>query len=275
MEQQTDDAPNRNVARILAILDALSHASSQGLRLADVVDATGLGKTTAHRILAGLLAGGLVEQDAETGRFFVGLKMLSWAAAARNRFGIARLAEPVLLRIAQGTRDTVYLVARVGDEAVCLDCREGNFPIKALTLDIGDRRPLGIGAGSLALLAFLPDPEVERIMATGAEARAAYPFGEARLREMIAATRRNGYAYNDVHLFEGMETITEMAGIGVPIRRSDGIPLAALHITAVTSRLAPPRRDGIVATLRRQAAQLETELRPVLDATPMTGGGPL
>jgi hypothetical protein len=37
------------------------------------------------------------------------------------------------------------LVARTGDEAVCLECIEGSFPIKVLTLRAGDRRPLGIG----------------------------------------------------------------------------------------------------------------------------------
>src|SRR5262245_11695228 len=48
--------------------------------------------------------------------------------------------------------------ARDGDEAVCLDCREGSSPIKVLTLHEGDRRPLGIG--SLAMLARLHDGEV-------------------------------------------------------------------------------------------------------------------
>jgi DNA-binding IclR family transcriptional regulator len=87
-----------------------------------------------------------------------------------------------------------------------------------------------------------------------------------QLREMIAAARRNGYAYNNVHLFQGMETITDMAGIGLPIRRGDGMPVAALHITAITSRLNPPRRDNIVAILRQEALQLEAELQPVLDS---------
>ena len=90
-----------------------------GLRLADVVRETGLGKTTAHRILGGLVATGLAEQDEETGRFFVGLKMLTWASAAKNRFSFARLAEPTLSRISQRTQDTIYLIMRDGDEIVC------------------------------------------------------------------------------------------------------------------------------------------------------------
>lgn len=266
MERKPAKGEHRNIERITGIMDALSRASAGGLRLADVVRETGLGKTTAHRILGGLVATGLAEQDEETGRFFVGLKMLTWASAAKNRFSFARLAEPTLSRISQRTQDTIYLIMRDGDEIVCLDCHEGSFPIRALTLNIGDRRPLGIGAGSLAILAALPDDEVERILATGAELRAPFPFTETRLREMIATTRREGYAYNNLHLFEGMENVTDMAAVSVPIRRRDGTPVAALHLTAIPSRLEPPRRDSIVATLKNEAAEMEEKMEPVLQS---------
>jgi DNA-binding IclR family transcriptional regulator len=282
MKSEPDSLPgqgeHRNIARLFGVLDALSSASAKGLRLADVVRATGLGKTTAHRLLGGLMATGLVEQDGETGRFFVGLKMLAWAMAAKHRFSVARLAEPALERLSRRTQDTVYLVARVGDEIVCLDAREGSFPIKVLTLNVGDRRPLGIGAGSLAILAALPSEEIERILATQAEARARFPFDEVQLREMIAATQRNGYAYNNIHLFQGMEKATDMAGIAVSIRRGDGQPVAALHLTAITSRLEPPRRDNIVASLHQEVRQLESELGPMLETVGLTaaraGAGP-
>ncbi len=263
--EQSGDSP-RSVERLLTIIEALSNASANGLRLTDVVEATGLGKTTAHRLLNGLAEQGLVDYDGETGRYFVGIKILSWASAARNRFGVARLAEPALIRLARRMQDTVYLIGRAGDEAVCLDCREGSFPIKALTLNIGDRRPLGIGAGSLAILAAMPDDEIERILVQQAEARSGYSFGEAKLREMIEATRRNGYSYNDIHISEHMKDLTGMAAIAVAIRRSDGTPVAALHITSVTSRMVPPRRENIVATLMQERAQLEEELQPALDA---------
>lgn len=262
--EQSGESP-RSVERLLAIIEALSNASASGLRLTDVIEATELGKSTAHRLLNGLCSQGLVDFDDETGRYFVGIKMLSWALAARNRFSIARLAESALVRLARRTEDTVYLIGRTGDEAVCLDCREGMFPIKALTLSIGDRRPLGIGAGSLAILAAMPDDEIERILVQHAEARSRYSFSEAKLREMIEATRRNGHSYNDTHVLEHMKDLTGMAAVAVAIRRSDGTPAAALHIAAITSRLASPRRENIVAALLQERAQLEEMLQPALD----------
>lgn len=272
MEPNGDTAgENRNLARVTAILEAVAGAAQAGLRLVDVVEHTGLGKTTAHRILAGLVAEGLVEQDEETGRFYIGTRILSWATAARERFSFARLAEPALERIAQQTQDTIYLVARAGNEIVCLDSREGSFPIKVLTLAVGDRRPLGIGAGSLAILAALGNDEIDRVFEINRAALANYTFDEVRLRQMIRDTRRNGYAYNNLHVLPGLENLTDMAGIGVPICRRDGAPVAALHLTGVTSRLDGARRDNLVAGLVKEAREIETSYEAALELMPVSG----
>lgn len=272
MEPKDTSEISRSTARIMAIVDALAHSADDGLRLTDVMHETGLNKTTTHRLLAGLVANGLADQDAATGRFFVGMRLLSLAQAAKRRFRLASLIEPVLVRLSQQTQDTLALVVRSGDEVVCVDCREGAFPIKVLTLHAGDRRPLGIGAGGVALLAFLPDAEIDRILAQNASSRAAFPFDELQIRRMIKDARRQGYAYNDVHVFKGMETITDMAGVGVPILATDGVPVAALHLTAITQRFEQPRRENIVALLRHEASHIVATFAPVLDAMrPATG----
>src|SRR4029453_18569057 len=82
---------------------------------------------------------------------------------------------------------------------------------------------------------------------------------------MIGATRRNGYAYNDVHLFKGMEKMTDMAAIAMPICSSDGTAVAALHLTAITQRLQPPPRSSIVSLLQREAREIEKKFRPIPD----------
>jgi len=262
-DAQTD--PPRSTERLLIILNALAKASTHGLRLVDIMDATGLGKGTAHRLVTGLTEQGLIDFEEESGRFFIGMRVLAWASAARNRFSLARLAEPSLSKIARLTGDTIYLVGRSGDHAVCVDSREGNFPIKVLTFAIGDRRPLGIGAGGLSMLACLPDQEVERILAQQAKERSEYAIDEARLREMLATTRANGYAYNDIHVFRNMDNVTGMAAVAIAIRRPDGMPVASIHLTTITSRLQEPRRSEIVTILRNECAALQDSLQPVLE----------
>ncbi len=249
---------HQNISRANIVLTALAAHSAEGLRLTDVVNATSLGKATVHRILNGLVINGLVDQDKQTGRFFLSLKLISWAMAAGDRFGLARRAGPSLVRITQRTQDTVYLSLSTGEEAVCIDRREGSFPIKTLTLRVGDRRPLGVGAGSLAMLAFLPDEDVERIIQANGAEQARFGIDEMTLRDMIATARRLGYALNEERLIPGM------SAVGVPIRRPNGAPFAALSVAAISSRLQTPRRDSIAATLQQEAQQIETELRPIL-----------
>lgn len=253
----------QNIGRATMVLRALAANSAEGLRLTDVVNATALGKATVHRVLSGLVAHGLVEQDKASGRFFLSLTLIGWAMAAGDRFGLARLAGPALARLAQSTQDTVYLSLRSGDEAICLDRREGAFPIKTLTLRPGDRRPLGVGAGSLAILAFLPDEEIETVLAGAPNAPARFPIDEMTMRDMIATARQLGYALNDERFIPGM------SAVGVPIRRPGGQPFAALSVAAISSRLRLPRREGIVASLRQEAERIEAELKPLL-SQPLT-----
>lgn len=264
MEKNVSDADTaekglyQNIGRATMVLTSLAANSAEGMRLTDVVNATSLGKATVHRVLSGLVAHGLVDQDKASGRFFLSLKLISWAMAAGDRFGLARLAGNAMSRLSQRTQDTVYLSLRSGDEAVCIERREGSFPIKTLTLRLGDRRPLGVGAGSMAMMAFLADEEINRVIAAQSAEMSRYGTDEMTLRDMIATARKLGYALNDERLIPGM------SAVGVPIRRPSGQPFAALSVAAISSRLQLPRRDTIVASLKQEAEQIEAELLPIL-----------
>lgn len=208
-----------------------------------------------------MVAYGWAEQDPESGRFFVGMRLMAWGAMSSERFGFSRWIDPAPVGLAQRTADTAYLMVRVGDESVCVAQHEGAFPIKALTLKPGDRRPLGIGAGTLALLAFLPDDEIERILRDQAEQRARFAIDEPTLRASIAKAKRLGYAFNDVHVIPGLGPIADMTAVAVPICLANGRPFAAVAVVALSTRMAPPRRDNILASIKQEVAQIEAKLR--------------
>jgi DNA-binding IclR family transcriptional regulator len=256
---------HQSIARPTAVLEALASASSEGLRMTDVMRLTGLGKATVHRLLAGLAAAGLVDQDSATSRFFVGMRILAWAVSAGERFGLARLAEPAMVRLAQSTSDTIYLTVRSGDEALCLNRREGTHPIKTLTLNVGERRPLGVSAGGLALLAFLPDQEAERILMSQANTRTPFPFDQFTLRKMMLDSRKAGFAFYDAPVLHGSEVVTGMAAVAVPIHGPDKRPIAALSVAAIASRLQVPRRKAIVVQLQNEARLIASSFEPVPD----------
>ena len=249
----------QSIERAASLLRLVAAHSPAGTRLTDIARAAELTKGTSHRILAALVAEALVDQDADSGLYFPGLALVALGNAAGERFGLARTALPAMRRLAEKTGDTIYFSVRSGNEAICLQRVEGGFPIKTLTLNVGDRRPLGVGAGSLALLAYLPDPEVDTIVS--ANSSALPRFGERStgdLHAMVQEARRLGYAYNNERLIAGM------SAVGVPVRNANGEPVAALSVAAISARMQADRRAVIVPWLEHEARALEVALGPVL-----------
>lgn len=218
--------------------------------LSAVARETGLGKGTVHRLLNALIDAGLVFQDQETKRYRlgVGLALLGHAA---HRQDFAALAKPFLLRLAERTEDTIYASVREGGAAICVAREIGAFPIRTLSLEVGHLRPLGVGSGSLALFAFLPDDEIGSIIEKNAAWFARYPGHSRReLLAKVADTRRRGFSFVDSRIVPGMNAM------GVPILGADGRPVAALSLAAITDRVRGPRVAQLARMLAREATEL-------------------
>jgi len=246
----------QTVQRAASVLRALSERGMDGMRLSEVASLTELHKATAFRVLSALIREGFVEQDPMKG-YHLGAATWILGMAAAPRFDIRKLAARALDRIAEASGDTVFLSMRSGLEAVCIDRREGSFPIRTLTLDVGSRRPLGVGAGSLALLAFLPDEEVRQIMAANQKALRRYPrFTCDEINDLVARARARGYSFNDGRIIPGM------SAVGVPVFDHLGRPTVALSCAAITDRMGPGRQAKIVSLLLKEAKTIARQLNP-------------
>lgn len=243
-------SPVKTIDRAALVLRCLAEGAPEGSRLSEVAARSGLGKTTAHRLLSALVQVGFADRGEASKRYRLGYAIFSLGAAAR-RFRIMEMARPALQRLAAETEDTVFLSLPDGDEALCVDRCTGAYPIKTLTLNVGDRRPLGVGAGSLALLAFLDDEDIERVLTANAVARQPYPaFDLDTLRGLIAQARKQGYAFNDGRI------VSAMTALGVPVFGADGRVVAALSIAAIRERMKSARVKQLAASLQREAQAL-------------------
>ncbi|MGF6526833.1 IclR family transcriptional regulator [Variovorax sp. PvP013] len=252
--------PTSSVERACRILRALSDPGVT--RLTDIALATGLDKTTALRLLDVLAQDGFVVRDARTKHYRLGAELLVLGAAALARFDPRPLARPSLLRLTGRFEDSVILSIPSGIESLCVDVEEGRYPIRANYLSIGSRRPLGVGAGSLALLAWMPEAERQAALAVIAPQLQRYPRITARLLEDHArAARERGHAVL-------LDVVVErMGGIAVPILGADGRPVAALSIAALNERITS-REAELAQALRHEAATCE-----VLWSRAASGGG--
>jgi len=245
----------QTIQRASLLMRLLASRNRSGLRLADVVQDSGLEHPTVHRILKGLMAEGLVMRDAGSRRYLLGPLVFELGLAAAPQFNLPDIFRPSLHRIAEKTGDTVFLTARSGNDSVCIDRKEGSFPIKTFTLEVGARRPLGAGAGGLALLMLLPEQAVDEIVRANAARFGSY--NNLTVPLLLKALRRSralGYALNDIHNTTGATTL------GLPILNRYGDPFAAISIGAISSRMTDERQKELVSILRSEVRLIEKTL---------------
>lgn len=254
---QAQGGGTQSIERALALLLQVGRTDREGARLTDLVAGSGLAKPTARRALGALVRTGLLEQDETSRRYHLGPESYVLGTLAARRFGIQAQAIDGLVRLAQASGDTAFLSVRRDVHVVCLHREEGPFPIRSHVLQAGDRHPLGVGAGSLAVLAALPDDEIGQAIAANAAIIAKrYPaYSPASLREAVARTRKDGYALNPGLLMAGSW------GIGVVVRDPRGRPVYSVSLAAIESRLDAARRSELVPLLKAEAAKLERLLQ--------------
>ena len=246
----------KTIDRAARLLRALTAQDWNGVPLSELAKQAGLGKATTHRLLSALIHVGFAYQDAVTRRYRAGAGLGALARAAHHQ-DAAALAMPALMRIAHASADTAYASVREGTAAVCVGRAIGSFPIRTLTLDVGDRRPLGVGSGSLALLAFLPDAEVAACIERNRRWLADYPgFAPGDLERLVDATRRDGFSLIDGRI------IPSMNAIGVPVLDASGAPIAALSIAAISDRIKGKRIAELVRLLQGEASALAAVIAP-------------
>lgn len=260
----------QSLDRAVGLLRLVASSTGRGARLADLIDQSNLSKPTGHRLLRALERLGMVEQDRATRLYHLGPEAFVVGALAAERFGVHRAALPSLARIASASEDTAFLSVRRDWHAVCLHREEGPFPIRSHVLKAGDRHPLGVGAGSLAILAALPDAEAEAtIEASAGEIASRYPdFSPAMLRDLAKQARARGFALNPGLLMAGSW------GIGVPILDRQGRCDGALSIAAIESRLGPDRQQELALLLKAEAQRLAERLAKPAGASNLSPPAP-
>ena len=217
-------------------------------RLSEIAAQAGLNKVTTLRILEVLTREGFVRRDDKTKTYSLGSEVFILAAALRDRDDLRARARPSLVRLAAMSEDSVLLSVRSGGtESVCVDKEVGSFPIRANYLDIGSRRPLGMGAGAMALLAWQSQAEIDAILPLVEQRLPLFPkVSMSWLKNEIDRSRERGYS-----VFLNM-LVDRMGAISVPIFGADGRPVAALSIAALSDRISS-RRDQLVDMLKREA----------------------
>jgi len=256
--EKNNDKPSsgtQSIERAAHVLRIIASRNSAGLRLVDISKQAKLERPTAHRILKCLITEGLVRQHPETHRYFLGHLIFELGLAATSSFNLRDICHPSLVRLAEKSGDTVFLTIRSGADSVCIDRVEGAFPIKTFTLDVGTRRPLGVGAGGLALLMKLPEQTQQEIVSANALRLSAYNnLTVPALKMLLQRCQELGFALNDAQVTPGATSV------GLPIRSRSGEPILAISIGAISSRMTQERQEELVTMIRAEIEALENSI---------------
>ncbi len=236
------DTPSaQTLRRGLGILKLLARYQPEGLRISDIGRRLELTKATAVRLTQSLVDERFVVHDPVSRCYRLGPETFAIGLAAEPHYGLQRIASPLLRALALETGDWTFFSVAQGFEVICLSRETGDRPIPPDALKLGDRHPLGVGAGGVAVLAALPDDEVEvALRVNGRRIDAEFPNSPVHvIRSLLPPAREQGYA-----VIPGI-VVPGYWALGVPLRQTDGRPVAAIVVVASESRLQPARRSAL------------------------------
>ena len=241
--------------RLISVLHALAAGPESGLRLTDAAGFAGLDKATAGRLLDSLCSERLAVRSS-CGRYYkLGPELAFLGLAAERSFDIGRTLHQPLTRLATKTGDCCYLVIRSGNFSVCYAKAVGTHPVQAQIVQVGVRRPLGVGGTGLALLASLPDEEIARILEENRELLKNYAhYSNKRLQREVAEARQRGYGLVKSYLTEDVWTL------GFPICNPQGQYIAGISIATISARLSNGREKFIADSVMQAAREIEESL---------------
>lgn len=221
------------------------------MSLAELASASGLNKTTAHRLLKALQSEALVDRNSLTGAYCLGRALMALGVQALASSDLRRRVRPLLRSLANETGETATLEVPVEQSMLILDEVAGRHVIAA-TGNVGTRWPLHATSTGKAILAFDEDG-LERLSPPLHALTERTIIDRDAFRPQLIEIRRKGYAVTVDELEDGF------AAVATVIRGALGDVQAALSIGGPTRRLSARRRAELGATLCQAAARLNPD----------------
>lgn len=232
----------RSVQRAVEILALLSE-DRPVVSLSEIVQETGLAKTTVVRMVHTLEQNGLVWTTA--GGITAGPGLWRWAYLAHRSWELPVEVRQLMRELADRTRETVNLYVRRDIQRVCLSQQQGTQSLRHV-VQIGDELPLWAGASGKVLLADASPSLLARVAGISPEGAGMLD----RLRAAVDQGRREGYVVSHGEREIGV------SAIAVPVRTRSGAVGSALAISGPTVRFTDARIDEFRKQLELAAEQM-------------------
>jgi IclR family KDG regulon transcriptional repressor len=244
----------RAVERSLAVLSSFTRERSERT-LEGISESIGLPKSTTHRLLATLIAGGFVDRGLLPTTYRLGLKAAIVGSVALRTRRPREETHHVLESIRMEIDETIGLSVLDGRSIVIIDKVESRHALR-WDLGIGASAPAHCTSSGKALLSGLPDTEIEALYGDGR--LTAYTHNSivsvTKLLTELASVRRRGFAIDDEELSYGVRCVA------VPVRGRNGRIEFALAASGPSARLSPERLLQLVPRLQLASDEISLSL---------------
>jgi DNA-binding IclR family transcriptional regulator len=236
----------------LALVEVVS-AARRPVRVGELVEASGLPRPTALRLLDALVEHRVLVLDA-AGAYRLGPRLAVWGQGYLEGLDVREHAEDLMRELSQRTRETCFLGVRDGRCVLYVAKADSPQAVRPAAR-IGTRNPLHSTGIGKTLLAFGPAEAAEEYVLGPLEARTPNTLTEpAALAAELARTRERGYAIDDVENEDGVRCVA------APVRDHTGAVVAALSVSAPAYRFALEDLPGlaplVLATVRELSARI-------------------
>jgi DNA-binding IclR family transcriptional regulator len=249
---RTRRTPGAESSRKVLSLIAYFEASRPLASIETLSRAINVPKSTAYRYVSLLREFGFLV-EVPGGQYSLGPRAMGMARAAQAAVSYLEVARPAMEQLSHTAGETVFLLRRVGDHAVCLGRCDPVHPVR-IFLEIGTAVPLHVGASPKLLLASLSEREREsyltRIVGQDRELKTRL----AALREDLVQIRTKGYAITVDEITPGVWACA------APIVET-GQVIAVMSVAGPAFRLDRGRRTQNQAMVKRAAAEVSASLQ--------------
>jgi DNA-binding IclR family transcriptional regulator len=247
------------VERALDILLCFSRQTPE-LTMTQIAEQVGMHKSTVHRMLATLEGKRFVQRNPATGTYRLGIRLLQMAYLTLEHNDLRQLATPFLHRLCEQYQENIDLAVLDDTDVVFLDVIEGPQRVK-LSAAIGQRLPAFATASGKAILAFMPDETVQRILERGMPQLTQHTIrSPGALFENLRHARERGFAIDEQEFEEGINAVA------APILDLNGQPIAAVAVAGPAYRLTRERMVEIgplvLSTAQDIAQEVEMAVHP-------------
>ncbi|QFU00058.1 Acetate operon repressor [Halomonas sp. THAF5a] len=245
---------SQSLVRGLNLLERLA-ASPGGLALSELAEEADFAPSTTHRLLQALQSQGFVTQDSELGVWKIDVKTFRIGNSFLEARDYLATSRPFLRRLTALTGETANLGVRDDGTAVFLAQSESPQMMRMITR-LGSRAPLHASGVGKALMAWLPEDELERILDERGLARVTENtlHTPESLREGLAEIRRQGFACDREEHAIGLHCVAAC------IHDEHGIPLAAISVSGPVARIPEARLPELGQLVRETAAEITARL---------------